>query len=122
MKVYSANFEGRVSQESLDACPFAHESFLREIFYFHIFAKVLSLESFPLYGIYMYMYSWPASKPAVQRVRRSHFWRFIRINYTRLCVTAAESVSYGSREGPFHPAILLFFHPSIHPSFHSDHA
>ena len=25
-------------------------SFLREIFYFHIFAKVLSLESFPLYG------------------------------------------------------------------------
>ena len=39
-------------------------------------------------------------------------------------------VPYGSREGPFHPAILPFFHPSILPyfhtsilpSFHSDHA
>ena len=30
--------------------PLTHEGFLREIFYFHIFAKVLSLESFPLYG------------------------------------------------------------------------
>ena len=34
--------------------PLTHESFLREIFYFHIFAKVLSLESFPLYGIHKY--------------------------------------------------------------------
>ena len=52
VKVFSANLKCvsvRVLMRPI--LPLTHESFLREIFDFHIFAKILSLESFPLYGI-----------------------------------------------------------------------
>ena len=51
VKVFSANLSVHVRVRMRPILPLTHESFLREIFYFHIFAKVLSLESFPLYGI-----------------------------------------------------------------------
>ena len=55
VKVFSANLKCvSVRVRMRPILPLTHESFLREIFYFHIFAKVLSLESFPLYGTCIY--------------------------------------------------------------------
>ena len=51
VKVFSVNLKCvSVRVRMRPILPLTHESFLCEIFYFHIFAKVLSLESFPLYG------------------------------------------------------------------------
>ena len=45
VKVFSANLKCvSVRVRMRPILPLTHESFLREIFYFHIFAKVLSLE------------------------------------------------------------------------------
>ena len=63
MKVFSANLKCvSVRVRMRPILPLTHESFLREIFYFHIFAKVLSLESFPLYGMVQHVHYDTGSK------------------------------------------------------------